>query len=69
MFGRMLLLPGLLVAGLMAGCSTTPRDVAFPIDTADRNLTYCNSQTLDLYIPHAAVKLLFRLQYTSTEEE
>ena len=51
----MLLPAGLLLAGLMAGCSTAPRTVVFPLGTADRNLSYCNSQTLDLYIPRAAV--------------
>jgi len=52
---RMLLPAGLLLAVLMAGCSSAPPNVAFPLGTADRNLTYCNSQTLDLYIPRAAV--------------
>ena len=52
---RMLLPAGLLLAGLVAGCSTAPGNVPFPLGTADRNLTYCNSQTLDLYIPRAAV--------------
>lgn len=52
---RVLLSAGLLVAGLMVGCSTAPGNVPFPLGTADRNLTYCNSQTLDLYIPRAAV--------------
>lgn len=39
----------------MAGCSTTPHNVPFTLGPADRNLTYCNSQSLDLYIPSAAV--------------
>ncbi len=52
---RVLLPVGLLVAGLMAGCSTAPGNVPFPLGTAHRNLTYCNSQTLDLYIPRAAI--------------
>ena len=52
---RVLLPAGLLLAGLIAGCSTAPGNVPFPLGTADRNLTYCNSQTLDLYIPRAAV--------------
>jgi len=43
---------GLLLAGLIAGCSTAPRNVPFTLGTAHRDLTYCNSQTLDLYIPH-----------------
>jgi len=50
------LLPaGLLLAALIVGCSTAPPNVPFPHGTADRNLTYCNAQTLDLYIPRAAV--------------
>jgi acetyl esterase/lipase len=52
---RVLLPAGLLLAALMAGCSTAPRNVVFPLGTADRNLTYCNSQALDLCIPRAAV--------------
>jgi acetyl esterase/lipase len=54
---RRILVPavGLLLAGLIAGCSTAPSNVVFTLGTADRNLTYCNSQRLDLYIPHAAV--------------
>jgi len=52
---RVLLAGGLLLAALMAGCSTAPGNVPFPLGTADRNLIYCNSQTLDLYIPRAAV--------------
>jgi acetyl esterase/lipase len=52
---RVLLPVGLLLAALMAGCSTAPRNVLFPLGTADRNLTFCNSQMLDLYIPRAAV--------------
>src|SRR5271165_2056642 len=53
---RRLLLPaaGLMLAGLMAGC-TAPSTVAFTLGTAHRNLTYCNSQMLDLFVPHAAV--------------
>ncbi len=50
----MLLPAGLLLAGLMAGCSSAPQNVPFTLGTADRNLTYCNSQSLDLYIPRAA---------------
>jgi acetyl esterase/lipase len=53
---RRLLIPvaGLVLAGLLAGCSTGPTNVVFTLGTADRDLTYCNSQTLDLYIPHVA---------------
>ena len=52
---RVLLPAGLLLAGLIAGCSTAPGNVPFPLGTADQNLIYCNSQKLDLYIPRAAV--------------
>jgi acetyl esterase/lipase len=45
----------LLLVALMAGCSTAPRTVPFRLGAAHRNITYCNSQTLDLYIPRAAV--------------
>jgi acetyl esterase/lipase len=31
-----------------------PHTVVFSLGTADRDVTYCNSQTLDLYIPSAA---------------
>src|SRR5271165_147778 len=53
---RRLLLPaaGLMLAGLMAGC-TAPSTVAFTLGTAHRNLTYCNSQMLDLFVPRVAV--------------
>jgi acetyl esterase/lipase len=48
----------LLLLGLVAGCSTgaTPQSVPVPfsLGTAHRDLTYCNSQTLDLYVPRAA---------------
>ena len=43
------------MAGLVAGCSTAPPTVPFTLGTAHRNLTYCNSQNLDLYIPRGAV--------------
>ena len=53
----MLLFPvGLLLAALMAACtSAAPGSVPFPLGIAHRNLPYCDSQTLDLYIPRAAV--------------
>jgi acetyl esterase/lipase len=54
MIRRVLLPAGLLLAAVLAGCSTAPPNVPFPLGTAHRNLTYCNSQTLDLYIPRAA---------------
>jgi acetyl esterase/lipase len=58
MIRRMRLPAGLLLAGLVAGCSTAPHIVRFTLGAADRNLTYCNSQKLDLYIPRAAARPL-----------
>jgi acetyl esterase/lipase len=53
---RALVPAALLLAALTAGCgSAAPSTVAFPLGTANRNLTYCNAQTLDLYIPRAGV--------------
>ena len=43
------------MAGLVAGCGSTPPTVPFTLGTAHRNLTYCHSQSLDLYIPRGAV--------------
>jgi acetyl esterase/lipase len=54
MIRRVLLPAGLLLAAVLAGCSTAPPNVPFPLGTARLNLTYCNAQTLDLYIPRAA---------------
>jgi hypothetical protein len=68
MIRRVLVPAGLLLAALMAGCSTAPPHVPFPLGTADRNLTYCNSQTLDLYIPHAAATRPLPVAMMSTEE-
>jgi len=34
--------------------SNAPHQVAFTLGTADRDVTYCNAQTLDLYIPRQA---------------
>jgi len=48
---RVLVVAGLLLAGLTSGCAGRPPAVAFPLGTAHRGLTYCNSQALDLYIP------------------
>ncbi len=55
---RRLLLPaaGLVLAGLVSGCTTPPPNVPFTLGTAHRNLNYCNSQAFDLYIPSAATK-------------
>lgn len=56
MIRRALLAAGLPIALLIAGCGSTPSArVPFSLGTADLNLTYCNSQRLDLYIPRAAV--------------
>ena len=55
MFRRTLVFAGLLLAVPMAGCSTALPQVAFKLGTAYRDLTYCNSQKLDLYVPRAAV--------------
>jgi acetyl esterase/lipase len=55
MFRRTLLGVVVLLTVLLASCSTTPPQVAFKLGTAYRNLTYCNSQTLDLFIPRTAV--------------
>ena len=52
---RMRLRAALLLAGLVAGCSSAAPNVPFTLGVAHRNLTYCNSQKLDLYIPRAAV--------------
>jgi len=42
----------------MSGCATSP-NLSFTLGTAHRDLTYCNAQTLDLYIPHVpATRLL-----------
>lgn len=46
---------GLLVAGLLAGCDSTSHKGPFALGTVHQNLTYCNSQRLDLYIPRVAV--------------
>jgi len=51
----MRLLAALLLAGLVAGCGSAVPNVPFTLGIPDRNLTYCNSQKLDLYIPRAAV--------------
>jgi acetyl esterase/lipase len=53
---RRFLVPAVLIlVGLIAGCgtSTAPQIVPFTLGTAHRDLTYCNSQTLDLYIPRS----------------
>ena len=35
--------------------SNAPQTVIFTLGTADRDVTYCNSQTMDIYIPNSAV--------------
>ena len=49
---------GLLAAGLLAGCNSAPVKGAFALGTVYPNLTYCNSQRMDLYIPRVAVSHL-----------
>lgn len=50
-----LLCPAMLLAALMPACGGSPHDVPFRLGTVDRNLTYCNPQELDLYIPRSSV--------------
>jgi len=52
-FRRTLLIAGLLLALSAAGCSGPPSSVAFKLGTVNRDLTYCNSQRLDLYVPRS----------------
>jgi acetyl esterase/lipase len=51
MIRRVLVVAGLLLVGLTSGCARRHPVAAFPLGTAHRDLTYCNSQGLDLYIP------------------
>jgi acetyl esterase/lipase len=51
---RALLAIGLIVPALIAGPAVTGADVPFPLGTAHRNLTFCNAQQLDLYVPRSA---------------
>jgi len=41
------------IEGVIA--SNAPPAVVFSLGTADRDVTYCNSQTMDIYIPSVAV--------------
>lgn len=50
----MILATGLAITVLMSAWITAAADVPFSLGTAHRNLTYCNSQQLDLYIPRTA---------------
>jgi len=50
---RNLLAAGLLSLGLLAGCGSSPTVVPFSLGTAHRDLTYCDSQKLDLYTPRS----------------
>jgi acetyl esterase/lipase len=50
----MLLGSGLFLAVLTSGCGTAPGTVSFRLGTTKRDVTYCNSQKLDLYIPRDA---------------
>ena len=51
MIRRVLVVAGLLLVGLTSGCASRHPVEAFPIGAVHRDLTYCNSQRLDLYIP------------------
>jgi len=57
MIRRAVLAAGLPLALLAAGCGSSPSTsvVPFSLGTTVLNLTYCNSQRLDLYVPRAAV--------------
>ncbi|MFI5035856.1 MAG: alpha/beta hydrolase fold domain-containing protein [Acidimicrobiales bacterium] len=50
-----LLAVGMVAAGLFVGCNSSS-SVSFTLGVAHRDLTYCNSQTLDLYIPRVDAK-------------
>ena len=54
MIRRLILATGLAITVLMSAWITAAADVPFSLGTAHRNLTYCNSQQLDLYIPRTA---------------
>jgi acetyl esterase/lipase len=49
--GRGLCLAALVAVGLVTGCASSAHDVPFTLGTPHRDLTYCGSQRLDLYIP------------------
>jgi acetyl esterase/lipase len=51
---RLFLGTGLAITVLMSIWISAAADVPFPLGTAHRNLTYCSSQQLDLYIPRTA---------------
>jgi acetyl esterase/lipase len=52
---RVGLVGSVVLLGLAAGCgNAAPVNVPFTLGTAQRNLTYCSSQDLDLYIPRSA---------------
>ena len=54
MIQRLILAIGLAITVLMSVSITAAADLPFSLGTAHRNLTYCNSQQLDLYIPRTA---------------
>ena len=57
MIRRILVVVGLLLVGVTAGCggsSPAPQIVPFRLGAAHRDVTYCDSQRLDLYIPRSA---------------
>jgi acetyl esterase/lipase len=57
MIRRILVVVGLLLVGVTAGCggsTPAPQIVPFRLGAAHRDVAYCDSQKLDLYIPRSA---------------
>ena len=54
MIRRLILATGMAITVLTSVWITAAADVPFSLGTAHRNLTYCHSQQLDLYIPRTA---------------
>ena len=44
------------IVALTAACSAGAPNVPFSLGTVHRDLTYCNGETLDLYVPRRAVR-------------
>ena len=44
------------IVALTAACSAGAPNVPFSLGTVHRDLTYCNGETLDLYVPRKAVR-------------
>jgi acetyl esterase/lipase len=53
-----LVVSAVTIVALTAACSTEAPDAPFSIGTVHRDLTYCNGETLDLYIPREALRPL-----------